>query len=93
MSDRFLTIRVENEPIDVCAFYRRHGWAALPPTPTMTGQQIKAEAPTPWDPNYQLGRIEHDESVTIIGDGEAIPLTDGQRFIGIPSGTIGGMHG
>jgi hypothetical protein len=88
-----MLIYVQDEPIDVLAFYQRHGWTSLPPTPTMTAHQIKAEAPTTWDPRYQLGRIEFDESVTIIGDSEAVPLTDGQRFIGVPSGTIGGMHG
>lgn len=83
-----LTIYLDEDAIDVGQFYRAKGFKNLPPTPTMSGAEIRACG---WKKNnYQMYLIPPDGEPSIpVGDAQAIHLIDGMRFWCIPPATAG----
>ncbi len=73
-------IYLETDPIDVAQFYRAKGFQHLPPTPTMTGAEIRACG---WKKNNYQMYIDVTP-MQPVGDTEAIPLKSGMKFFCIP---------
>lgn len=82
---RPLTIYMDEEPIDVEQFYRAKGFEKLPPTPTMTGQEVRDCG---WKKQHDRPLyIDHGNTGTpfeLIGVSQAVALVDGMRFVCIP---------
>ncbi|MES1979597.1 MAG: hypothetical protein V4451_16265 [Pseudomonadota bacterium] len=76
-------IYLDTDPIDVAQFYRSKGFQHLPPTPTMTGAEIRACG---WKKNNYQMYIDVTPMVPV-GDTESIPLEDGMKFFCIPPAT------
>ena len=69
--------------IDVVALYRERGFTKLPPTLTITGSEIRRLGEVPAE--YQLQRLGTDYES--IADAEAVIVSDGDKFIGVPPAT------
>lgn len=79
-----MQIFINDKPFSVLGYYRQHGFAELPPTPTMSGIDIIIRAGSPSD--YNL--IEEGEDGKWLRDIQdrhrAIPLKNGMRFATYP---------
>ena len=75
-----MKIFCDGATIDVVEFYKRRGFAELPPTPTMTAFDIRQAADRP--ANYQVW-----QGMTPLKDAEAVSLTDGMEFSCVPPAT------
>jgi len=82
MSKSKCVITVYGIKVDVVRIYKERGFSVIPPTLTLSGQNLRGLGKVP--PDYALVR---SSGLTPIGDYESVIVNDGDEFLAIPPAT------